>query len=149
LLQIYNNIFEIRVKNTFRGAYCNHQLNFAVDLCYESNQHSNKLFHLNLTASCRKINIFAWELNQKKHKVMCWFKIMYFINENEQHKPNTIVSARSAFHSTLVMVYFGKDLNKMKKSILNLKIPYCMTPSALKGASARMKLIQQCIKYFT
>jgi len=29
-----NDIFEINVKNTFRGTYCNHRLNFAHDQCY-------------------------------------------------------------------------------------------------------------------
>jgi len=31
VLQKNNNIFEISVKNSFRGTYCNHRLNFAVD----------------------------------------------------------------------------------------------------------------------
>jgi len=28
-----NDIFEISIKHTFRGTYCNHRLNFAVDQC--------------------------------------------------------------------------------------------------------------------
>jgi len=34
LLQKNNDIFETSVKNTFRGTYCNHRLNFAVGQRY-------------------------------------------------------------------------------------------------------------------
>ena len=37
-----NDNFEISVKNTFRGTYCNHRLNFAVDQCYWSVQARNQ-----------------------------------------------------------------------------------------------------------
>ena len=46
-------MLEISVKNTFRGSYCNHRLNFAVDQCYSYK--SNKLFSVFLCHSLREL----------------------------------------------------------------------------------------------